>query len=119
MCAAGQRLDYITREADATISNDRDASRSRDFHTISDGGELRHSHPRHDPGSTDRSRSHADFDTVGTRLNKSACAFSGSHITGDDFPGRERILEYTDGLDHTGGMPVGGIDHHDIDTRPY
>ena len=116
MGARSKGLDDITGKFDASVRNDGNAVEGCGLIGVANGAHLWNADPGDNARGADGTGPDADFDGIDARFDESLCPFSRGDVAGNEFASGKIPLRIPDGLDHPGGMPVGGVD--DDHVRP-
>ena len=111
----GDCLGDVAAVADAAVGDDGNAALTGGAGTFIYGRNLRNAHAGDNPRCADRSGADADFDGVGAGGDKVGSAFGCGDVAGDDID-LVGGLDPLDSADNVAAVPVGGIDHQDIDA---
>ena len=82
--------------------------------TLENRSQLGNPDTRNDARCTDRTGPNADFHCIGTGPDEIARSLRRGHVARHELSVGELALEVPHRINHTAGMPVGSIDHHQI-----
>ena len=116
MSTNSQRLDDITRELDAAVSNAAAIHLTGGPASFDDSRHLRYADAGDDAGRADGTGADTDLDAVGTSLENGFGSFIGSYVAGNELALGEGSFHFLDGAQHVCRMPVRGVEDEDISS---
>ncbi len=116
-CAGGQCERDVPRVPHAAVRPDMLAQLTRPRGTLQHRGELWPAHPGHHPRRAHGTGTDTDLDDVGSGLHQVGDAVGRRHVTGRDGHLGVDPAYGTQRVDHAFLVPMGGVDHQDVDAR--
>src|SRR5262249_14584867 len=113
--AGGDRLGDVTGELDAAVGDQWDLRSARRPCALTDGVNLRHTRPGHDPGGAYRTGADAYFHGVCAAADEIAGSLLGRDVPRDAFGGGELALAEPQRVEHPLAVAVRRIENQDVD----
>ena len=112
--AGDHGLGNITGKTDATVGYQRYTSAFERLRNVTDRGNLGHADTSDNARGTDRPRTDADLDRVGTCFNQVARRRTRGDVTADHLHLGKVLFHPADTIQHAARMTVRGIDHDNV-----
>ena len=114
--AGSESLGDITGEADAAVSDQRNAGAFESFCHIGNSGNLRDANTGNDTRRADGARADTDLDSVSAVVDESLGSVTGSDVAADHLNVRVVLLNPVDAVQHALGVAVSGINAEDVNA---